>query len=250
MKTGNEWKDKLKDLAGIAALEDRIAPEVEEEVRSVNEEVLRSEALKMFGKRFADVTIDNYEVTTPRQQEVKTACKEYINNIDSYFQKGIGILFVGKTGTGKSHLAYAILKEAMRKKYRCNVSKFIEISREIKTSWNSRDISEKEVITRFAKYDFLLIEEIGVQYNTPNEKVILYDILEQRYMRQLPTLLTSNLAPDKLKEHLDFDGEARVWSRVRGSSIIKYFDWEDYRNGQLFGQKDRRGEERGREKAS
>lgn len=238
MKTGIEWKDRLLDLQGLAALQyDGENDDIVE--LSPSEEIERSKHIALFGKRFADVTIDNYIAENEKQEEIKNLCRKYVADIEKFYKKGIGILFVGRTGTGKSHLAYSILKEAMSKGYRCDVKKFIEIAREIKDSWNNRNTSESEIIRSYSKHDFFLIEEIGVQYNTPNEKVILYDIIEQRYVRQVPTLLTSNLSPQKLQEHLDFDGEARVWSRIKGSSLIKYFDWEDYRNDFLRQKDDR-----------
>lgn len=228
MKTGVEWKEKLKALEGEALIMDDRPDTVVEEADTY-EQIMAERYLNAFGKRFASVTLDGFEAQVDGQQKAKVLCEKYVENLEEYHDKGVGLLFVGNVGTGKSHLAYAVMKEALKKNFTCEVKKFIEIAREIKDAWNTRTTTETEIIKRYSYWDFLLIEEIGVQYNTANEKVILYDIVEQRYIAQRPTILTSNLGPKELKEYLDFDGKQRVWSRLREVSLIKYFDWEDYR---------------------
>ena len=86
--------------------------------------------------------------------------------------------------------------------------------------------SEEEALAGFAQPDLLVMDEIGVQYGSSTELNILFDIVNERYERMLPTILISNLALPKLAEYA---GE-RVIDRMRengGKMIV--FDWKSHR---------------------
>ena len=74
--------------------------------------------------------------------------------------------------------------------------------------------------------EFLVIDEVGVQFGTETEKFIFYEVINRRYENVLPTVLISNLTSDELKT---FIGD-RAFDRFRedGGAILA-FDWESYR---------------------
>jgi DNA replication protein DnaC len=65
-----------------------------------------------------------------------------------------------------------------------------------------------------------------VQFGSDTEKLLLFDILNERYERRRPTILMSNLPRDEVSSYL---GE-RVFDRLRedGGEFIS-FTWESYR---------------------
>jgi DNA replication protein DnaC len=67
---------------------------------------------------------------------------------------------------------------------------------------------------------------VGVQFGSDTEKLMLFDILNERYERRRPTILMSNLPRDEVSAYL---GE-RVFDRLRedGGQFIS-FTWESYR---------------------
>jgi DNA replication protein DnaC len=74
--------------------------------------------------------------------------------------------------------------------------------------------------------DLLILDEVGVQFGSDTEKLLLFDVLNERYEQRKPTLLLSNLALDGVKAFL---GE-RIYDRLRedGAEAV-VFDWDSWR---------------------
>ena len=99
--------------------------------------------------------------------------------------------------------------------------------RRVKDTWGrSSTQSESEAIASLVFPDLLILDEVGVQFGSDAERLILFDVLNERYEKRRPTLLLSNLNIDEVKAYL---GE-RVFDRLRedgGEAIV--FDWASWR---------------------
>ena len=74
--------------------------------------------------------------------------------------------------------------------------------------------------------DLLILDEVGVQFGSDAEKLILFEIINTRYQDMKPTILISNLTLVELGKYI---GE-RVVDRMReGGGAILSFDWDSYR---------------------
>jgi DNA replication protein DnaC len=92
--------------------------------------------------------------------------------------------------------------------------------RDIRRTWGG-DGKEQEVMDYYAKVPLLVVDEVGVQARSENEKLLLYEILVTRYEYFKPTILTTNLDASTsagLKELVDCIG-ARVWDRIMGGWV-------------------------------
>jgi len=195
-----------------------------------HEKFLKSKYRQLYGKRFQDSTLDNYICYCPEQEDILLTCKAYADSIPELHKYNkYDMILVGNTGTGKSHLAYAIAKEVLRHTNRFIIVKFIEIMRRIKTAWSMHNEREQSIIDEYSNIDFLFLEEIGIGYGTENEKIFLFEILDNRYKQKLPTIITSNLSSEDFQKYIDSDGINRVWSRLNETAVILDFNWESYR---------------------
>jgi DNA replication protein DnaC len=82
-----------------------------------------------------------------------------------------------------------------------------------------------DVILKSPKIGLLIIDEVGVQYGTEGEQVIMFDIINRRYRDAMPTILITNLGKEGFKKYL---GE-RSFDRLRENGIWVPFDWESHR---------------------
>ncbi len=98
----------------------------------------------------------------------------------------------------------------------------------------SRDseVSQSEIITRLGEIDLLVIDEVGIQFGTDTELMILYEILDLRYEALLPVILTTDITDLKTLEKLL--GERIIDRLFEGESEIITFEWESYRRYQRF----------------
>ena len=177
-------------------------------------------------ERFKDRTLDSYIAKTSDQKTALAFAKEYAENFDQVMKTGRSAVFVGKVGTGKTHLSVGIALSIMEQQRSPLFTTVQRLVRRVKDSWRTKEETESEVIEAFASPDLLILDEIGVQFGSEFEKQILFDVLNERYEKLKPSILLSNIPREQLGEYL---GE-RVTDRLRenGGKMIP-FDWESYR---------------------
>lgn len=179
-------------------------------------------------ERFHDRTLDTFVATTDKQRRALAFAQVYATEFDQVLQTGRSALFVGRPGTGKTHLACGIGLHVMREQNRTVLfTTVMRAIRRVKDSW-SRDSRETEsqAIETLVAPDLLILDEVGVQFGSDFERNILFDVLNERYEKRRPTILMSNLAVADVTTYL---GE-RIIDRIRedGGSLI-VFDWESHR---------------------
>lgn len=179
-------------------------------------------------ERFRDRSLPGFVVKTFAQGNALEFAQSYADNFDAALKTGRSALFLGKPGTGKTHLAVGIGMQIMQRDNRSVLfTTVMRAIRRVKDTW-SRDSreSESEAIAALVFPDLLILDEVGVQFGSDTEKLILFDVLNERYEKRRPTLMLSNLGLDDVRAFL---GD-RIFDRLRedgGESIV--FDWESYR---------------------
>jgi DNA replication protein DnaC len=177
-------------------------------------------------ERFKDRTLDSYVAQTSGQQKALAFAKEYAQNFDQVIKTGRSAIFVGKPGTGKTHLAIGIALSIMQEQRSPVFVTVQRLIRRVKDSWRTKEETESEVIDAFASPDLLILDEVGVQFGSEFEKQLLFDVLNERYEKLKPSILLSNIPSEQLSDYL---GE-RVTDRLRenGGALIG-FNWDSYR---------------------
>ncbi len=134
----------------------------------------------------------------------------------------------GKPGTGKNHLALSIAKHVINEhQSSALLTTVLRIARDFKSTWNKNaECSEAEVIKRYTQPDLLIIDEVGVQFGSEAEKMILFEVFNTRYESMKPTILISNLA---LNELAGFIGERVMDLMQEGGGGTLAFTWGSYR---------------------
>jgi len=181
-------------------------------------------------ERFRDRRLETYVARNEGQRRALAFARHYADNFDDVMETGRCALFVGKPGTGKTHLAVGIGLQIMQR-YGAAVlfSTVVRAVRRVKDTWGRNSIeSESDAIAALVFPDLLILDEVGVQFGSDTERMILFDVLNERYEKRRPTLLLSNFARNEVKTFL---GE-RIVDRLRedGGEFIP-FDWDSHRKG-------------------
>lgn len=108
----------------------------------------------------------------------------------AFVDRAENIVFIGDPGTGKTGLAIGLLRQALVSGRRGRFYKAQDLLDELYASLADR--STPKLFKRLAKYDLLLIDELG--YLTLNSEQVngFFKLMDERYSRK-STIITTNL---------------------------------------------------------
>jgi DNA replication protein DnaC len=178
-------------------------------------------------KRMRGYTFANFKpYVSPSAARATEKVETYIKSWEENRESGRGLYFCGGVGTGKTHLAVAVMNELMQRKrvpsLFVTVPEFLDNLREAYMI-PGRDLDEWMEAVKNA--DLLVLDDLGAEKPNPWVRERLFVVVNHRYREALPTLFTSNIGPRDLATQL---GERTA------SRIIAMCDWislegEDYR---------------------
>ena len=177
-------------------------------------------------KRNLSKTFDTYLVNTPEQDKAKRLYKEFSDSVCNGSPVKNKIV-CGSVGTGKTHLASSVVNAITRSGKTCELVKIIELIRQFKRTWaKDANHTEREFLDYYTNISALIIDEVGVQFGSDTEKMVIFDIIDGRYNNMLPTILISNLALPEVKELIGDRAIDRL--REDGGQVVA-MQWESHR---------------------
>lgn len=109
------------------------------------------------------------------------------------------LVFVGRTGVGKTGLACGLLLKALQNGYRCQFVRAQDLFDEMYASLADR--STRSLLNRLARLDVLLVDEFGYLNLKPEQSNTFFKLMEERYHRH-STIITTNLIYDEWQNFL------------------------------------------------
>lgn len=177
--------------------------------------------------RFLHCNFDTFRVESHEQQAAFAVCRQYAADFRQMHTQGTCLVLRGNIGTGKNHLACAIARQVSEQGYSCLMLTVAEIIQRIRATWDRQtEETQAEITSRFGDIDLLILDEVGRQYGSESEKIILFQVIDARYRAMRPTIVLSNLAPQEIADYLG----AAAYDRLRenGGKLV-HFDWASYR---------------------
>lgn len=176
--------------------------------------------------RFLKATFDTFDATSQKQVAARTACRSFVEGLAAGGSGGLWL--VGPPGTGKTHLGSAMVNHVIcEQKQWAAIHSGRAIVRLLRAGWGSRDShhQETEALESLANMSLLVIDEAGIGFGSDAEMVQLFDVIDLRYRKELPTVVISNLAVKDLKPVL---GDA-AFDRLREGATIVPCSWPSHR---------------------
>jgi len=141
--------------------------------------------------RYADCEFQNYKVeNSPGLEFAKLTLKKWASE---YPMNRMGLLLVGRSGAGKTHLAVAALKEVIKKGVHALFCDYRDLLKQIQNSYNpSVQATELEVLRPVFDAEVLVLDDLGAV--KPSEWVwdTVSILLNTRYNSNLSTIITTN----------------------------------------------------------
>jgi len=174
--------------------------------------------------KFEDSSFENYIVENKGQAIAKQKCIDYAESFKPDARESGSMIMFGKSGTGKNHLATAILKKVMLAGY---TATYIQLFDYLEKFWSFKFGSERtNWIAKLASVDLLMIDEIGRASVSVSANNALFKLLQERALNLKPTIVATNLGLSELENLV---GTASYNRLCEYGSIAIPFVWKKYK---------------------
>lgn len=136
--------------------------------------------------------------------------------VEEYPLVDVGLLYLGRCGVGKTHLAVAALKELIKKGINGLFYDFRDLLKEIQDSYNpNTHTSELKILAPVFEAEVLVLDELGASKPTEWVQETMTHIINKRYNEKKVTIFTSNYLDIPLGTSYDETLTDRVGVRLR-----------------------------------
>lgn len=150
------------------------------------------------GRKFQNLNFENFNSNSENELAIVIA-KYYVNkNITSANTNGL--IIMGESGVGKTHLAASIANKLIENDKIVLMGRLITLLDMIKETFKDNTKSENELIELYSNVDMIIIDDLGTEKisNWALEK--LYTIIENRNENRLPIIITTRFDKQGLIE--------------------------------------------------
>lgn len=185
-------------------------------------------------KRFRQETLDTFKPTHEADKVTMVHIKNWVESAKDRVDLGQGLYICGGTGSGKTHLAQAILKRAV---HEFDISGMFVTTDEYMQMYDNKiafkndypDGYEDPNTLRYLLevFDLVVLDSLGLERNTDASRREIIRLITTRYNNQLATIITSTLKPQQLADVYS----SSVASIVKDSCYLIPLKGTDYRIG-------------------
>ena len=159
-------------------------------------------------------------------QDLDVRLIKELSNCD-YVKKSRNIIFMGKSGTCKTHLATAIGMEACKQGVRTRFVTGCGLANELIEARDEKILGR--TVKRYAGYGLLIIDELGYVPFSKEGAQLIFQILAERHERK-PVILTTNMGfGDWTQIFGDPSMTAALLDRITHKAHVINCTWESYR---------------------
>lgn len=144
-----------------------------------------------------------------------------------YIKEHKNVILLGKSGTGKTHLATALGVEACNQGIRTRFVTACGLANELIESRHERQL--QKILQRYFRYGLLIVDELGYVPFSKEGSELLFQVLAERHERG-SVIITSNLGfGDWNQVFGDANLTAALLDRITHRATIINCTWESFR---------------------
>ena len=188
----------------------------------------RERMVRLVGERYADCGFTTFNVGddafTPRRRAAKDAALQYATTIREQRSAGRNLILVGSVGTGKDHLAAAVVRTIVGNGLSVAYARGSVLANEMLAVVQGTPLADK-----YATRDFLVVSDIEPRGDAEISNFFqtsILDLVDERYRAKLPTIITSNI---ETREAMNIAIGKRTMDRLCEDAVIIKMCWNSYR---------------------
>lgn len=193
-------------------------------------------------QEFHSTQLDTFDISTDERRMALQTCRAFIEQVETR-RAGFALL-VGMPGTGKTRLACDMLKElaelearyirhgTLTTQHRASYGrKEIVLGRQAQDNDSVAEDKPRGVLDLLQKVPLLVLDELGCTAMANDERLLMDELLKERYDCRRPTILISNLDLRQLREFLGDALTERIAHATGNHRFVLQFNGSSYRRG-------------------
>lgn len=166
-------------------------------------------------------TFSNADGSNAKNME---AMKKYVENFESFYKKGKGLLLFGTVGTGKTFAAASVVNALIDKGHPAMMTNFARIANTVSGMYEGK----QEYYDSFNRFPLLALDDLSAERKTEYMQEIVFNVVDSRYRAMLPLIVTTNLTWQELVNPEDLAYQ-RIFSRLLEMCVPIKFEGADKR---------------------
>jgi DNA replication protein DnaC len=155
-----------------------------------------------------------------------------------YIQEHRNVIFLGRSGTGKTHMATALGIEACKSNFRTRFITCYGLVNELIEARQAKTL--QRLLQKYGRYDLLVLDELGYIPFSKEGAELLFQVLAERHEKG-SVMITTNLGfADWTQVFGDPVMTAALLDRLTHKAHILNCNWESYRLKQSLKEKGKR----------
>ena len=175
------------------------------------------------GERFRSRSFATFR-ESPATSRAVAVCKRFCAAVKRD-PKVPGLLLTGDCGTGKTHLAVAILREAAEAGIPGMFVVVPDLIAKMLASFDAKDGKAGALVETAKSVPLLVLDDLGAENPKPWVVELIYVLINHRYEHMLPTIITTNYDGTRIGAVFG----KRVQSRLAEMTVPVNIRAEDYR---------------------
>ena len=198
--------------------------EQEREERKQMEHFRRVSELRERGLKDKKMSEWNFNNDTTNSENIGKA-RRYVENFDKAKAENTGLLLWGDVGTGKSFVAGCIANALIEQEIPVAMTNFGFILADMM----NLKIDKNEYIKNLNKNSLLIIDDFGMERDTPFALEQIYNVIDSRYTASKPLIVTTNLTFEEMDNTAIQTDLRRIYDRVLEMCVPIQFKGESKR---------------------
>ncbi len=146
---------------------------------------------------------------------------------EDYIKERRNAIFLGRTGTGKTHMAIALGIEACKNNFRTRFATCYALVNELIEARKEKVL--QRLLQKYARYDLLILDELGYVPFSKEGAELLFQIISERHERGSVMITTNVGFADWTQTFGDPVMTAALLDRLTHKAHIINCTWESYR---------------------
>lgn len=156
-------------------------------------------------------TFENADEDTDK--DIIKKAKNYVKHFEEMRKDNVGLLLYGNVGSGKTYIACSIANAIITEySYTVKMRNFAQILNDLQKGGFNLD--RNEYIEQITSSTLLILDDFGIERNTEYALEQIYNVINARYLKARPTIITTNLNFKDIEKEQEDIMLGRIYSRI------------------------------------